>query len=74
MNKDTSFRLLILVAVCLLGYIAWMNTREIVELELELDKLRGGLSSDGNAANPVPAAEKSMGTIPGGSFEDTLGG
>ena len=73
MNKDTSFRLLILVAVCLLGYIAWMNTREIVELELELDKLRGGLAGTQDAP-PVPPAEHSMGTIANGSLEDSLGG
>lgn len=74
MNKDTSFRLLVLLAVALLGYIVWMNTRELVELELQVDRLQGGLSAPTDAS-PVPAAEGTFGASPiSGSFEDTLRG
>ena len=72
MNKDTTFRLLVMVCVALLGYIVWMNTKEIVDLELELDKLRGAVGGTG-AMNPVPPAA-AKDAIVEQSFEDTLNG
>lgn len=56
MNKDTTFRLLVLVCVALLAYIVYTNTRELVELELEVDRLRGGLAP-ATGVPPVPAAD-----------------
>lgn len=75
MNKDATFRLLVLVAVALLGYIVWMNTKEIVDLELELDKMKGAVGSGGMVGNPVPpASANDAADVTGQSFEETLGG
>ena len=72
MKPETTFRVLVLVCVALLGYIVWMNTKEIVDLELELDKLRGAVGGS-VAANPVPPAA-AKDAIVDQTFEETLGG
>lgn len=76
MNKDAAFRGLIIVAIGLLAYIAWMNTKEIVDLELEIDRMRGAVGgSAGMVGNPVPpASANDADDVTRASFEETLGG